>query len=65
MWKLTILDTSIAVLITVAGIVFGYGVLNQRVEALEKEQTSVETIRQDVIKIKEDVSFIKGKLERD
>jgi hypothetical protein len=62
MFKITI-DTVIAVLITTAGVTFGYGVLNQRVSALENDIKSVEDISRDVTKIKEDVSYIKGKLE--
>lgn len=52
------------VLCVVVGIVFGYGMLNQKVEALEKKTTSLDTIEDNIVKIKEDVSFIKGKLSK-
>lgn len=52
---------------SIIGLVFGYGVLNNKVEALEKkdadEKLLIRSIESNVVEIREDVSFIKGKLE--
>lgn len=61
-------ESIVEIVLIVIAVVFGYGVLNQRVDALEKSKQdskeAIQRIEDNVIEIKQDVSFIKGKLER-
>ena len=54
------------VIMFIGAAIFGYGVLNQRVAALEKQDVTTErkidTIDNNVKTILNDVSFIKGQL---
>jgi hypothetical protein len=52
------------VLILMISFVFGYGALNERVKTLEKQVDYNQSLVQDVVRIREDVSYIKGKLEK-
>lgn len=54
---------TVELVLAVIAFVFGYGVLNQRVSALEEKSAIVQHMATDITEIKEDVSFIKGKLE--
>lgn len=66
MWKNV---DPVAFIISLSIFIFGYGVLSSRVDALEKKEVTVEssliTINNNITQIKEDVSFIKGKLEKE
>ncbi len=61
-------ENIVEIILVVCAIVFGYGVLNSRVNALEANEMAAKEqlihISKDITSIKEDVSFIKGKLER-
>lgn len=54
---------TIELVLAITAFVFGYGVLNQRVNALEEKSVAVQSMATDITEIKEDVSYIKGKLE--
>lgn len=62
------LENIIEIAIVTIAFVFGYGVLNNKVEALEAkavaEREMIFEINKNITSIKEDVSYIKGKIER-
>lgn len=56
-----IYGAAITALLSVTAFAFGYGILTNRVEALETKTNSIEEIHKDIASIKTDISWIKDK----
>ncbi len=52
----------ITVFVTFIAFVFGYGILNNRVEALEEKTDCLKEIHEDIATIKNDIGWMKNRL---
>jgi len=61
-WK--ILTVLAIITIAAAGVVYGYGKLNGRVEAVEKRVEKTEDTRERLIRLEEGVEYLKKAIDR-
>ena len=61
-WRGGVYGAAITALLAVVAFAFGYGMLTNRVEALEEKADCIEQIHKDIATIRNDISWIKGKI---
>jgi len=62
LWKIIAVVAGIC--IAAAGVVYGYGKLNGRVEAVEKRVEKTEDTRERLIRVEEGVEYLKKAIDR-
>jgi len=58
-WRGGIYGAALTAILAAATFAFGYGMLTNRVEALEEKTGCIEAIHKDIATIKNDISWIK------